>query len=355
MKLSELAQRLGGEVLGDSEVEVHRVSPLETAGPGSISFLAHAKYRSRLSTCRASVLILSDSKLSQSEDKSASPFLALLVVKEPYVAYARAAAILHPPVLELPGVHPTAVVHPTAQIAETAHVGAFVSVAQGARIGDRAILHPHVVVYRNAEVGDDSVLHAGVSLREGCRLGRRVIVHNNTVIGADGFGFAKDADGKYVKIPQLGTVEIDDDVEIGALSAVDRASMGVTRIKRGTKLDNLVQIGHSVEIGEDGVLCAQVGVAGSTRVGDRVILAGQVGVADHVTIGDDVIASAQSGLHGAVESKSRLAGTPAYDARAWLRVSAGLKQLPDLIHRVRDLESRLAAAEGSSAQKDAGQ
>jgi UDP-3-O-[3-hydroxymyristoyl] glucosamine N-acyltransferase len=235
------------------------------------------------------------------------------------------------------------VVHPTARVADTAHVGAFASIAQGASIGARAVLHPHVVVYRDAVVGEDAVLHSGVSLREGCRLGRRVIVHNNAVIGADGFGFAKDAEGKYVKIPQVGIVEIEDDVEIGALTAVDRASMGVTRIGRGTKLDNLVQIGHSVSIGEHGVICAQVGVAGSTTVGDRVILAGQVGVADHVTLGDDVIASAQSGLHGEVPSKSRMAGSPAVDARTWLKVSGGLKQLPELIKRVREIESRIEA------------
>jgi UDP-3-O-[3-hydroxymyristoyl] glucosamine N-acyltransferase len=178
-----------------------------------------------------------------------------------------------------------------------------------------------------------------------------VVIHNNAVIGADGFGFARDADGKYVKIPQVGVVEIEDDVEIGALSAVDRASMGVTRIKRGTKLDNLVQIGHSVEIGEDGVVCAQVGIAGSTRVGDRVILAGQVGVADHASLGNDVIVSAQSGLHGEVPDRSRVAGSPAFDARTWLKVSGGLKQLPDLIKRVRDLEERLAAAESTAAPK----
>ena len=341
MRLSELAKQLGGEVRGDQTVEVLKVAPLECATPGSISFLSHAKYRPLLASCRATVLIVSDPSLVT--DTGAPAFAALLVEKDAYLAHARAAAILHPLARELPGVHPTAVVHPTARIDDTAHVGAFVSIAPGASIGARAILHPHVVIYRDAVVGEESTLHSGVSVREGCRIGRRVIVHNNAVIGADGFGFARDADGKYVKIPQVGIVEIEDDVEIGALTAVDRASMGVTRIKRGTKLDNLVQIGHSVEIGEDGVLCAQVGVAGSTKVGDRVILAGQVGVADHVTLGDDVIATAQSGLHGEVPSKSRMAGSPAYDARTWLKVSGGLKQLPDLIKRVRELESHLEA------------
>ena len=293
---------------------------------------------------------MSDPSLVPSAGQGPS-FPAILVVSDAYVAYAQAAAILHPTVAEAPGIHPTAVVHPGARVDSSAHVGALVSVGEGAVIGARVTLHPNVVIYRDVSVGEDTVLHAGVSVREGCRIGRRVIVHNNAVIGADGFGFAKDAAGKYVKIPQVGIVEIEDDVEIGALSAVDRASMGVTTIKRGTKLDNFVQIGHSVSIGEDGVICAHVGIAGSTKVGDRVILAGQVGVADHASIGNDVIVSAQSGIHGEIPDRSRLAGSPAYEARTWLKVSAGIKQLPDLIKRVRDLEERLLAAEPSDAPK----
>ena len=351
MKLSDLALRLAGEVRGDSQIEVDRVAPLEAGEPGSICFLSHAKYRPRLLLCRASVLIVSDPSLLASLSGAPS-FKAIVVVKDAYVAYARAAALLHPKVSEVPGIHPTSVVHPRARVEASAHLGAFVSVGEGASIGARAILHPHVVIYRNVTIGEDTTLHAGVSVREGCRIGRRVTVHNNAVIGADGFGFARDTDGKHVKIPQIGIVEIEDDVEIGALSAVDRASMGVTRIKRGTKLDNLVQVGHSVEIGEDGVLCAHVGVGGSTRVGDRVILAGQVGVADHATLGDDVIVSAQSGLHGDVASGSRMAGSPAFDARVWLKVSASLKLLPDLIRRVRDLEELLeSAAKSAGADK----
>ena len=349
MRLDDLARQLGAEVRGDPRVEIERVAPLESSQPGSISFLAHAKYRAHLKACRASALIVSDPSLV-APGSGAPPFAAILVVKDAYVAYARAAALLHPVASELPGVHPTAVVHPSARVDPTAHVGAFVAIGENARVEARVTLHPHVVLYRDVFVGEDTTLHAGVSVREGCRIGKRALVHNNAVIGADGFGFAKGADGKYVKIPQIGVVEIGDDVEIGALSAVDRASMGATRIERGTKLDNLVQVGHSVRIGEDGVLCAQVGIGGSTKVGDRVILAGQVGVADHVTMGDDVTVSAQSGLHGEVPSKSRMAGSPAYDARTWLKVSAGLKQLPDLIKRVRELELKL---EGSATPADA--
>jgi UDP-3-O-[3-hydroxymyristoyl] glucosamine N-acyltransferase len=350
LRLADLALRLGGEVRGNGAVEISSVSPLENGAPGSISFLSSGKYKAQLASCRASALIVGDPSLV-APGTGAPAFEALLIVRDAYVAYARAAAILHPVRVEEPGIHPTAVVHPAAQVDHTAHVGACVSIAEGCSIGPRVTLHPHVVLYPGVWVQEDSTLHAGVSVREGCRIGRRVIVHNNAVIGADGFGFAKDADGRYVKIPQVGIVEIEDDVEIGALSAVDRASMGVTRIKRGTKLDNLVQVGHSVSIGEDGVVCAQVGIAGSSIVGDRVILAGQVGVADHATLGNDVIVSAQSGIHGEVEDRSRVAGTPAYDARTWLKVSGGLKQLPDLIKRVRELEARLAAAESVAVKK----
>jgi UDP-3-O-[3-hydroxymyristoyl] glucosamine N-acyltransferase len=216
-------------------------------------------------------------------------------------------------------------------------------VSENASIGPRTILHPRVTVYRDARIGADCELHSGVSVREGTRIGDRVLIHDNAVIGADGFGFAKDASqgGAYVKIPQVGHVEIEDDVEIGALSAIDRASMGVTRVKRGTKIDNLVQIGHSVEVGENSVLCAQVGIAGSSKVGARAVLAGQVGVADHVTIEDDVIASGQSGVHGHVAKGARVSGTPAIDGRTWLRASAATKQLPDLVQRIRELEAQV--------------
>ena len=343
MRLGELAARLGGDIAGDTSVEVVRVSPLESSEPGSITFLAHPKHKAKLQTCRASVVIIGDVRLA--ELAAAAPAApAILTVKDAYVAYAQAATILHPPVVESSGVHPTAVIHQGARVDPTAHVGAFAVVAEGARVEARAVLHPHVVLYRGAEVGEDSVLHSGVSIREGCRVGRRVILHDNVVIGADGFGFTRDANGRHVKIPQIGIVEIEDDVEIGALSAVDRASMGVTRVKRGTKIDNLVQIGHSVEVGEDGIVCAQVGVAGSTKIGDRVILAGQVGVADHAHLGDDVVVAAQSGLHGDLPPKSRVAGSPAFDAREWLRTSAALKQLPELMKRVRELEARLNIA-----------
>jgi UDP-3-O-[3-hydroxymyristoyl] glucosamine N-acyltransferase len=198
-----------------------------------------------------------------------------------------------------------------------------------------------VVLYPDVVVGEECVLHSGVQVRERCRLGRRVIVQNGAVIGADGFGFARDQDGCYEKIPQVGIVVIEDDVEIGALSAIDRASMGETRIGRGTKLDNLVQVGHSVTIGEHTVLAGQVGVAGSTRIGSRVTLAGQVGVAGHLTIGDGVVATAQTGIPSSVEAGQVISGYPAIDNREWLKASAVFARLPELQKRLRELERRI--------------
>ena len=343
MRLDELARHLGGELRGDGSVEVFKVRPLSSSDPGSVTFLAHARYKAGLATCRGSAVIVSDERLTAAIGDLV-PAPAILMVKDAYIGYAQAAALLHPKVVEDAGIDETASVHPDARIDPSAHVGAGAVVAAGAVVGPRVVIHPNVVLYRGVEIGEDSVLHSGVAVREGCRIGRRVIVHNNAVIGADGFGFTRDTEGRHVKIPQVGIVVIEDDVEIGALSAVDRASMGETRIRRGTKIDNLVQVGHSVEIGEDGIVCAQVGVAGSTRIGDRVILAGQVGVADHATLGNDVTVAAQAGLHGEVASKSRVAGSPAFDARDWLRATTAIKELPNLIKRVRDLEARVAAS-----------
>ena len=231
--------------------------------------------------------------------------------------------------------------HPSAVLGAGVHVAALAVVGARARIGARSVLHPHVVVYEDAVVGEDCLLHSGVQVRERCRLGDRVVVQNGAVIGGDGFGFTRDREGRYHKIPQVGVVVIEDDVEIGALTAIDRASLGETRIGRGSKLDNLVQVGHSVTVGADSILCAQVGIAGSSRLGSNVTLAGQVGVADHTTVGDGVIATAQTGLHGVVEPRTIVSGSPAIENRAWLKSTTIFARLPELQKRVRELEKKL--------------
>jgi UDP-3-O-[3-hydroxymyristoyl] glucosamine N-acyltransferase len=335
--LRELAERLGCTLRGDGGVEVLRVAGIESAGPGEITFVANRRYAARLSSTRASAVIL---------PPDLECALPSLVCSNPYLAYARAVALLHPQPRPAPGVHPSAQVDPDASLGDGVHVGALTVVGAGSRIGAGTVLHPHVVIYPGVEVGRDCVLHSGVQVRDGCRLGDRVVLHNGTVIGGDGFGFARDDEGRYHKIPQIGIVVIEDDVEIGALSAVDRAALGETRIGRGTKIDNLVQIGHSVVIGRDTVLAGQVGIAGSTRVGDNVVLAGQVGVAGHLTIGDGVVATAQTGIPADVEKGSVVSGYPAIDNRAWLKASAVFPKLPELQRRLRELERAVSEEAG---------
>jgi UDP-3-O-[3-hydroxymyristoyl] glucosamine N-acyltransferase len=294
-----------------------------------------------LASTRASAVIVSP--------ELATP-LPSIVSPTPYLAYARAAQLLHPQKRPPAGIHPTAVVDASARLGEDVHVGALAVIGPDARVGARTVIHPHVVVYAEVEIGEDCVLHSGVQVRERCRLGRRVVVQNGAVIGGDGFGFARDERGRYEKIPQVGIVVIEDDVEIGALSAVDRASLSETRIGRGTKIDNLVQIGHSVTIGEDSVLAGQVGVAGSTRIGNRVTLAGQVGVAGHLAIGDGAVATAQTGIPNSVEKGAVVSGYPAIDNRDWLKASAVFARLPELQRRVRELSQRVDELLGAGSR-----
>jgi UDP-3-O-[3-hydroxymyristoyl] glucosamine N-acyltransferase len=342
VKLRELAGRLGCELRGDGDVEVEGVAGIEQAGPGDVTFLANPRYASHLAGTRAAAVILAP-------DHEAP--VPSIVTDQPYLAFVRAVAILRPPSGPPPGAHPSAHVDPTAVLGAGVHVGALAVVGPGVRVGARTAIHPHVVLYEGVKVGEDCVLHSGVQVRERCRLGNRVVVQNGAVIGGDGFGFARDQVGRYQKFPQVGIVVIEDDVEIGALSAVDRAALGETRVGRGTKIDNLVQVGHSVTIGEDSVLAGQVGIAGSTRIGRRVTLAGQVGVAGHLTLGDGVIATAQTGIPSSVEEGKVVSGYPAIENRAWLRASAVFARLPELQKRVRELERKLEALVGQRAAR----
>jgi len=330
--LRELAASLGCAVRGDGDVEVRRVAGIDESGPGDLTFVANSRYLPRLATTRASAVILAPDVQTP---------LPSLLSPEPYLAYARAAALLNPPARPAPGVHPSAQVHPSAVLGQDVHVGALAVVGPRVRVGARTAIHPHVVVYADVVIGEDCTIHSAVQVREGCRLGDRVIVQNGAVIGGDGFGFARRPDGGYEKIPQVGIVVIEDDVEVGALVAIDRASMGETRVGRGTKIDNLVQVGHSVRIGADTVIAGQVGIAGSAKIGSKVTLAGQVGVAGHLTVGDGATATAQTGIPASVEAGAIVSGYPAIDNRAWLKASAVFAKLPELLRRVRELERRL--------------
>jgi UDP-3-O-[3-hydroxymyristoyl] glucosamine N-acyltransferase len=342
--LRELGARLGCPIEGDDNLDIVRVAKIESAGPGDLTFLASQRYQPAAATTKASAII-------------ASPLLtsapcAIVRSAEPYVTFALAAQLLAPDTRPAPGVHALACVDPAAAVDASASIGPFAVIGAGARVGARAIVHPHAVVGPGAIVGPDCVLHAHVSLREGCTLGARVILQDGVVIGGDGYGFATRADGTHVKIPQTAPVVIEDDVEIGANTTVDRPAVGETRVRAGTKIDNLVQIGHGVVLGRNVLLAAQVGIAGSTIVGDSVVFGGQVGVGGHLRIGDRVKAVGQTGITNSVESDRFLSGYPAIDNRAWKRSSAVFKQLPKLLKRVRALEARLGAATTDDDEHD---
>jgi UDP-3-O-[3-hydroxymyristoyl] glucosamine N-acyltransferase len=345
LRLSELAERLGCRLEGDAEIEVHRVNGIDRAGPGDLTFFSNPRYTAALRQTGASAVILG-------HDAPAAP-CAMLRTDHPYLAFARALAIFSADTPIPPGVHRSAIVAPTAQVSDTASVGPFTLVADGARLGAHTIVHSHVSIGRDAVVGDDCVIHSHTAIRERTVIGNRVVVQDGVTIGSDGFGFARRPDGTHEKIPQLGHVVIEDDVEIGAHSAVDRPALGETRIGAGTKIDNLVQVAHSVSIGKRVLLAAQVGVSGSVIIEDDVVLAGQVGVAGHLTIGRGAVATAQSGIPNSVDAGALVSGYPAIANREWLKSSAIFRKLPELKkalarldERLSDLETRLASQAG---------
>ena len=335
MKLSELAERLGCRLDGDGSLDIVRVAGVDAAGPGDITFLANPKYVPAVQHTRASAIILA-------EDAEAAP-CAMLRSPHPYRSFADALAIFARDERPVTGVHPSAVIAPDAVLGKDVAIGPLVVVERAARIGDRVAIHPHAVVGPEAIVGDDCVLHARVSLRGGSRLGARVVIQDGAVIGSDGFGFVTDAAGAHHKIPQQSRVVVEDDVEIGANTTIDRPAVGETRIRRGAKIDNLVMIAHGVSVGEHTILAAQVGVAGSSRIGSHVVLAGQVGVAGHLEIGDKARATAQTGIPNDIPAGAFVSGYPAIDNRDWLKASAVFRKLPELKRRVAELEKRLAA------------
>jgi UDP-3-O-[3-hydroxymyristoyl] glucosamine N-acyltransferase len=329
MKLAAIASRLGATLAGPGEIEITGVAGIEDAGPGEITFVSNPRYAAAARTTRAGAVIVAPD----------FPAIAAATLRcnNPYLTFARAIELFYQPPQYAPGAHPTAVIHPTASLGARVHLGAYVVIDADAEIGEDSVLLPHVVVYRGARIGRRCLLHAHAVVREYCRVGDDAILQNGAVIGADGFGFAKDEAGEWHKIVQSGPAVLEDRVEVQANACVDRASVGQTRIARGTKLDNLVQVGHGCEVGEHSLLCAQVGLAGSSVLGRDVVLAGQVGVAGHCTLGDGVIATAQTGIPNSVEAGKTVSGYPAIDNRLWLRCSAVFSRLPGLAKSVREL------------------
>lgn len=336
MKLSEIATALGARLEGSGAVEITGVAGIEEAGAGQLTFVANPKYAAAAKTTRASAVIVA-------EDFPALQ-AATLRIKNPYLAFARALELFYQPPQYAPGIHSTAVIHPSAKIGKNASIGPYVVVDQDVQIGENCVLLAHVVIYRGARIGRNFFAHAHAVVREHCRVGDNVILQNAAVIGADGFGFAKDDQGRWYKIVQSGPAVLEDDVEVQALACVDRASVGESRVRRGAKLDNMVQVGHGSSVGEDTLLCAQVGLAGSTEVGKNVILAGQVGVAGHCRIGDGAVATAQSGIPNDVADGKMVSGYPAIDNRQWLRCVALFERLPELTKSLR-LKKEASAGE----------
>jgi UDP-3-O-[3-hydroxymyristoyl] glucosamine N-acyltransferase len=333
MKLSEIARRLGCQLDGDGEIEITGVAGIREAQTGQLTFLANRKYAPAVKTTRASAIVIA-------RDAGPQP-LAALRSDNPYFDFARAIELFYQPPKYAPGIHPTAVISAKAKIGAGAHIGPYCFVEDDVEIGRNAVLHSFVTIYRGSHIGDDFFAHSHSAVREFCRIGDRVILQNGVVVGSDGFGFAKQADGRWFKMQQSGNSIIEDDVEIQAGSCVDRATIGETRIRRGAKLDNLVQVGHASTVGEDALLCGQVGLAGSTVVGDRCILAGQVGAAGHLEIGDGAILTAQSGVPGDVPAGKLFSGYPAMENKQWLKCVAAFNHLPGLVRTVRELKSEV--------------
>jgi len=337
MKLGDIARTLGCELVGDSETNITGVAGMENAAPGELTFLANPKYAHKVKDTRASAILVAEALRDLP--------IANLVSSNPYLDFARALELFYQPPKPPLGIHPLASLAKSARIGEGASIGPFAVVGENVTIGRNAILHPHVVIYEGARIGDDFLAHSHAVVREFCRIGHRVILQNGVVIGGDGFGFAKRADGTHYKIVQSGPAVIEDDVEIQSLTSIDRATVGETRVKRGAKIDSLVQVGHACVVGEDNIICAQTGLAGSSILERNVLLAGQVGISGHLTIHDNAVVYAQSGVGGDVEPGARISGSPAFAANVWLRAITAFPKLPELVKLVRDLKKKVEELE----------
>ena len=331
--LAELAELVGGKVVGDPDLSITGFNGIEHAGPGELTFLLDARRKELLETCRAAACVVpADLKTDA---------LPLIQVENPDLAAARIHRHLLARPFQATGIHPSAVIGRDCHLADEISIGPQVSVGDRVRIGQHVVVHPGAVIGDDVVIGDETCLHANVTVCHGCRIGRRVVLHPGVVIGAAGFGFATDADGRHVGKPQVGIVVIEDDVEIGANSCVDRAAFGETRIGRGSRIDDLVMVAHNVQVGENCILVAQTGIAGSTRLGRNVVLGAKAGIAGHLDLGDGVMVAAKGGVHNSQPPGSVVGGTPAIDIRKWGRAAAAYGRLPDMMREMRRLRREL--------------
>ena len=339
MKLSDVAEKLSCRLEGDPSAEITGIAGMDHATPGQITFLANRRYFPLLHTTRATAIFIEDG--IRIEREPGLPPLAALRSSNPYLAFARAIELFYRPPAYSAGIHPTAVIAKSAHIGDDAHIGPYCFIDEDVTIGDHAVLHSFVTIYRGAKIGARFFAHAHAVVREHCRIGHRVILQNGVIIGADGLGFAKLKDGSWYKMNQSGPAVLEDDVEIQANACVDRATVGETRIGKGSKIDDLVLIGHASQVGANAMLCGQTGLAGSTKVGDGCILAGQVGTAGHLSIGAGAVITAKSGVPNDVPARGLYSGYPAVENRQWLKTYAALNRLPDLQRKVRELEDEI--------------
>jgi UDP-3-O-[3-hydroxymyristoyl] glucosamine N-acyltransferase len=336
IKLATLAEKTFSRIEhGDGDLELNGAAGLDIAERGEVTFLANPKYTPQVKETRASAIFLNETEKIERTD------IAVLRTKDPYLAYTKALRLFFPAPKFVSSIHPLSSIDESADVAADVSVDAFVSIGKNCVVESGVKIFPNVTIYDDVKIGRNSVIHSNVSVRENCEIGENCIVHNNATIGSDGFGYAKDENKSWLKIPQTGKVVIEDRVEIGANTAIDCASVGETRIKSGAKIDNLVQIGHSCTIEEDALVCAQTGLAGSSIIGKRVILAGQVGIAGHLRVGDDAVITAKSATSHDVENGKIISGIPAFDNREWLRSIAAFRRLGEIARAIRDLEKRL--------------
>lgn len=333
--LGQLAQHLGCELIGNAGLKITGVSTIEKASSGEITFLANMRYARKAKSTGATAIIAA----------AVVEGIPTLVSSNPYLDFARVLALFYQAPKPASGIHPTASIAPTATIGPDPSIGAYAVIGERTTIGAHAVLYPHAVIYEGCTIGDDFTAHSHVSVREFCRIGHRVILHNGVVIGGDGFGFAKSADGRQQKIVQSGITVLEDEVEVQTLTSIDRATLGETRVKRGAKIDSLCQVGHACTVGEDNIICAQTGLAGSTVLEENVIMAGQTGSSGHLTIHRNAIVWAQSGVGHDVPEGAVVSGSPAFDSKDWLRASATYNRLPEMLRTIRALERRVAELE----------
>jgi UDP-3-O-[3-hydroxymyristoyl] glucosamine N-acyltransferase len=345
MKLRDIAVLLYAELDGDGDRDIRRVAKIEEAGDGDVTFIANPRYRKHFETTAASAVIVGKDFPAVAQSGGSRP--AVLRVADPYASFLKVLVIFHPPPEPMPpGIHPTAVIAASASLGEGVRIGAHAVVAHRCAIGKGSMIGAGVVLGDGVTVGDECIIYPLVSVREGCTLGHRVILQPGVIIGSDGFGFAPRPDGSYEKIPQLGIVVIEDDVEIGANTTVDRATMGETRIRQGAKLDNLIQVAHNVVIGEHTVIAAQTGISGSTRIGNRVMIGGQVGFTGHLEIADRTRFGAQAGVHRSItEPGTTVFGSPALPQREAFRIQGAVTQLPELLTTIRALQQKVEELE----------